>query len=293
MRISDTKITFGLRHEEIETKKIVYGNLTRVKESEQKLKQSITLPGIGIYHQVTQSLGLLGGVYQGFTAATAGNGNVEPEQSTNYEVGLRYIDHSQLEVIVFLNDYSQFSGTCSFSLGTCDASNTGEQTNVGSAFVYGIEASWSKDTVIADIQMPLSITYTYSYGEFGEAFIDTTGVFGEEGLVIKPGYQIAYLPEHRLNFQATMQFDRWGTNASMLYQSDMRHAPGEGDINVADKVPDYAVFDLAANYQLVANGQVYVSIDNLLGKEYVVAAKPYGYRPGKPQSINIGIKYQF
>jgi Fe(3+) dicitrate transport protein len=293
MRISDTKITFGLRHEEIETKKIVYGNLTRVKESQQKLKQSITLPGIGIYHQVTQSLGLLGGVYQGFTAATAGNGNVEPEQSTNYEVGLRYIDHSQLEVIVFLNDYSQFSGTCSFSLGTCDASNTGEQTNVGSAFVYGIEASWSKDTVIADIQMPLSITYTYSYGEFGEAFIDTTGVFGEEGLVIKPGYQIAYLPEHRLNFQATMQFDRWGTNASMLYQSDMRHAPGEGDINVADKVPDYAVFDLAANYQLVANGQVYVSIDNLLGKEYVVAAKPYGYRPGKPQSINIGIKYQF
>jgi Fe(3+) dicitrate transport protein len=293
MQINDTKITFGLRHEKIETTKIIYGNLTGVKESKQKLKQSITLPGIGVYREVTESLGLLAGIYQGFTAATAGNGNVEPEQSTNYEMGLRYIDQSQLEVIGFLNDYSQFSGTCSFSQGTCDTSNTGEQTNAGTAFVYGVEASWSKHTTVANIKVPLALTYTYSYGEFGKEFTDASGVFGEQGQVIEAGYQIAYLPEHRLNVQAGMQFDRWEVNASMLYQSDMRNAPGAGAIEVSDKVPEYAVLDVSAKYRLLANCQFYTSIDNVLGKEYIVAAKPYGYRPGKSQSINLGVKYQF
>jgi Fe(3+) dicitrate transport protein len=293
MQIDDTKITFGMRHEEIKTTKIVYGNLSGIKELEQLLKQSITLPGVGIYNQVSKSLGVLAGVYQGFTAATAGNGNVEPEQSTNYEIGLRYTEHGPLEVIGFLNDYSQFSGTCSFSQGNCDTSNTGEQTNAGSAFVYGIEASWSNEAVVADIKIPLALTYTYSYGEFAEEFTDATGVFGEQGQVIEAGYQIAYLPEHRLNLQAGMQFDRWDVNVSMLYQSDMRNTPGENNIDATDKVPAYTVFDLSAKYRLAANCQLYMAMDNALGKQYIVAAKPYGYRPGKPRSINLGVKYQF
>jgi len=293
MQIDDTKITFGVRHETIETTKIEYGNLSGIKESEQTLKQSVTLPGVGVYHQLSESLGVLAGVYQGFTAATAGNGNVEPEQSTNYEAGLRYLDDSQIELIGFLNDYSQFSGTCSFSQGSCDTSNTGEQTNAGTAFVYGLEVSWSKNAFIADVELPLSVTYTYSYGEFGEEFIDATGVFGEQGQLIQEGYQIAYLPEHRLNLQAGVQFNRWSFNTSLLYQGDMRNIPGQGEIDVADKIPSYVVVDLSGKYQLNPSCELYTSVDNLLGNEYVVAAKPYGYRPGKPQSINLGVKYQF
>jgi Fe(3+) dicitrate transport protein len=53
------------------------------------------------------------------------------------------------------------------------------------------------------------------------------------------------------------------------------------------------VFDISAKYQLAANCQLYMAMDNALGKEYIVAAKPYGYRPGKPRSINLGVKYQF
>jgi len=38
---------------------------------------------------------------------------------------------------------------------------------------------------------------------------------------------------------------------------------------------------------------LYGTVDNLLGEEYVVSAKPYGFRPGKPRSLNIGAKLRF
>lgn len=294
IHIDDTTITAGLRHEYIDSKKITYGELTGIAEQEDSLEQSITLPGLGIYSQLNEHFGVLGGIHKGFTAATpGGSGDIQPEESINYEMGFRYFGLGQAEVIAFLNDYSQFSGTCSFAQGSCSNSAVGEQANAGSAQVYGLEASWKWETQLAGLTTPISATYTYSHGEFGESFTDATGAFGEADLAIEKGFEIAYLPEHRLNLQVGIQQAAWRVTASALYQSKMRNIPGTGAIGEADRIDGYTVVDISTRYDLQSNWQVYASADNLLGNEYIVSAKPYGYRPGKPRSFNIGTKYAF
>ena len=139
----------------------------------------------------------------------------------------------------------------------------------------------------------MSITYTFSHGEFGEDFTDTTGAFGEAGLDIKDGYEIGYLPEHRLNVQMGIAKNKWAANVSALYQGEMRNIPGEGSIDSGERIDSYTVIDISANYQVHPSLKLYSTLDNALGNEYVVSAKPYGFRPGKPRSINVGAKYQF
>lgn len=286
-------LTIGVRHENIETIKTSYGTLTGVQEEQETLTQSVTLPGMGVFSELTPEFGVLAGVYKGFTAATpSGNSNIEPEFSTNYEFGVRYSGLGHLELIGFVNDYEQFSGSCAFSQG-CDAASAGLQANAGAATVFGLEAGWSHSVAVAQFTVPLSVTYTFSKGEFNEAFTDTNGVFGEKGQSIQNGYELAYLPVHRLSTQLGLQFNQWQLNSSLLYQSDMRTKPGAGSIGADEKVAAYWVVDLSANYQLAPELSVYGSIDNALDEVYLVSNKPYGYRPGKPRSVNIGAKYQF
>jgi Fe(3+) dicitrate transport protein len=298
IHIDDTVLSLGLRHESIEASKTMYGNITGIEVSKNTLRQSVFLPGVGIYSQLSEELGILAGIYKGFTAATASAaGETKPEESTNFELGSRFSGSlafgGRAEIIAFLNDYSEFSGTCSFSQGDCDSSQTGEQANAGSAHVYGLEASWHKELFVTGFTVPALISYTYSYGEFGERFVDSTGAFGEKDQVIESGYRIGYLPEHRLNAQLGFGKDDWRVNASILYQSDMRNVPGEGEIPLADLIEAHTVLDVSASYDVLINLQLYSTLDNLLDEQYVAGVKPYGFRPGKPRSINVGAKYQF
>jgi Fe(3+) dicitrate transport protein len=294
MHFGDTTITAGIRHEEIMSTKTTYGQFTGIAEQEDKLEQSVTLPGIGIYSQLNQRFGVLAGVHKGFTAATpGGSGDIKPEESTNYEMGFRYFGLGHAEVIAFLNDYTQFSGTCSFAQGSCSNGAVGEQTNAGNAQVYGIEASWKHEKQLDHFKLPLSATYTYSHGEFGESFKDVSGAFGEKDLVIEDGFEIGYLPEHRLNLQAGIGQEKWQANISVLYQSDMRNIPSSGAIPVTDRIDEHTVVDVSASYELKHNIKLYSSIDNVFDHEYVVSAKPYGYRPGKPLSFHVGTKFTF
>lgn len=296
--INDTVVSLGLRHESIEASKTIYGPLTGVAESKNILTQSVFLPGLGIYSQLTKELGILVGIYKGFTAATASAaGETKPEESTNFELGSRFSGDfalgGQAEIIAFLNDYTQFSGTCSFSQGTCDNNQAGEQTNAGSARVYGIEASWNKALSLSGFIVPALISYTFSHGEFGTHFVDSSGAFGEKGQLIEAGYRIGYLPEQRLNTQLGLAKDNWRLNVSLLYQSEMRNIPGKGQIEKNEVIEAHTVVDLSASYQLMRVLQLYSSIDNVLNESYVAGIKPYGFRPGKSRSINIGAKLQF
>ena len=47
------------------------------------------------------------------------------------------------------------------------------------------------------------------------------------------------------------------------------------------------------NYQISDDLRLFSRIENLLDKEYVAAARPYGLRPGKPVSFAVGVDYKF
>ncbi|MEH6450964.1 MAG: TonB-dependent receptor [Oleispira sp.] len=297
IRMDATTLTLGVRSEQINGAETTYNNVTGSFESKVKSDEAVILPGIGIYTQLNPSIGLLAGVHKGFSATPPGQeGDLEPEQSINYEMGVR-LDASDSkyglgEIIGFLNDYSQLTGTCSFS-GGCDNSVIDSQTNAGAALVYGVEAGWQLMPEIGGFLLPASISYTFTQAEFANDFYDKNGVFGNPDNNIVQGDELAYVPAHRLNLQLGIQQDAWKANVSALYQSEMRDTPGQGSIIKNEIIDAYVVVDLSASYQVLTEFQVYGTIDNVIGADYVVASQPYGYRPGKPQSVNLGMKYKF
>ena len=297
IRINETTVTLGVRSEQISGVETTYYNESGNFESRKKSDEAVILPGIGIYTQLNPNVGVLAGVHKGFSATPPGQqGDLEPEQSINYEIGVRLDAASSAygrgEIIGFLNDYSQLTGTCSFS-GGCDNSVIDSQTNAGAALVYGVEAGWQLIPEMAGFFLPASISYTFTRAEFANDFYDENGVFGNPKNDIVQGDELAYVPAHRLNLQLGVQQDAWKANVSALYQSEMRDTPGQGSIDKSEIIDAYVVVDLSASYQMRSDFQIYGTVDNLIGTDYVVASQPYGYRPGKPQSVNLGLKYQF
>jgi Fe(3+) dicitrate transport protein len=297
IRINETTLTLGVRSEQISGAETTYNNETSSFESKTKSNEAVILPGIGIYTQLNPNVGLLAGAHKGFSVTPPGQeGDVESEQSINYELGMRLdasaAEYGRGEIIGFLNDYSQLTGTCSFS-GGCDNSAIDSQTAAGAALVYGLEAGWQLVPEVEGFLLPASISYTFTQAEFANDFYDQNGVFGNADNNIVQGDELAYVPAHRLNLQLGIQQNAWMANVSALYQSEMRDTPGQGSIVSNEVIDAYVVVDLSASYRVLPEFQVYGTIDNVMGADYVAASQPYGYRPGKPQSVNLGIKYEF
>ena len=101
------------------------------------------------------------------------------------------------------------------------------------------------------------------------------------------------MPEHRLNVQAGLGGPRWEVVASAQYQSEMRDTAGRGPIPVASGSDSYTVVDLAGRYDLTAALALTARVDNLLDRDYVVARRPFGARPGRPLSVQAGVDYRF
>ncbi|NRA24766.1 MAG: TonB-dependent receptor, partial [Oleispira sp.] len=289
----DNTLTLGVRSEQISTQ------LTDYKDTDKNSKssESVLLPGVGIYSQLMPEAGVLAGVHQGYSATPPGqDGDVESEKSLNFELGVRFdfngFNLGQGEIIAFLNDYSQLTGSCTANTG-CNNSDLDSQVNAGEAQVMGVEAAWKLTREFSGYAFPVALTYTFTQAEFGKEFEDTKGAFGDAGQVIFVGDELAYVPQHRLNAQLGIERSAWKANLSALYQSKMRDTPGQGSIADNEIIDAYMVLDLSTSYQALPTLQVYGTVDNLLGNDYVVASMPYGYRPGKPRSANLGVKYKF
>lgn len=286
IQLDNTTLSLGLRSENIET------NLTTAGV-ENKNSESVLLPGAGVFVQLNEGFGLLGGVHMGYVATAPGqDGNIDPEQSINYELGFRANGQHQVEVIAYANDYSNLKESCNFSNG-CDTTNIDTEFNGGEALVYGVESNWKTQFKYDAISVPLNITYTFTQTQFDNSFEDVQGIFKAKGETVEVGDEIPYVPTHRLNVKTGIHGEKWQLNVSALYQGDMRANAGQGAISESDLIDAYLVLDLAASYQLYPELNLYATIDNILDKEYLVSAQPMGYRPGKPQTLHAGVKYKF
>jgi Fe(3+) dicitrate transport protein len=285
IEIDTTTLSLGLRSENIESK---------LSDSGTTSTQNVLLPGVGLFTQINESFGILAGVHKGFVAVAPGqDGEVDAEESINGELGFRFHNGHQVEVVAYANDYSNLKESCSFSNG-CTQENLDSEFNGGEVLVYGLEANWKYDHELASaLSLPINVTYTFTQTEFKNSFTDDNGVFKEAGQVVEEGDELAYVPEHRLNIKVGIQAEKWHLMLGALYQGEMRDQAGQGAIADADKIDSYLVLDLATKYQIKPELAVYGTVDNLMGEEYVVAAQPMGYRPGKPRAVQLGVKYSF
>ncbi|MEM7364402.1 MAG: TonB-dependent receptor, partial [Pseudomonadota bacterium] len=74
---SDLTVTLGLRFEDIDGERIDF-----LRDEQTNSSQDFLSPGVGIHWKFTNNIGLIGGVYKGFSPAAPGS-SAEPEESLN------------------------------------------------------------------------------------------------------------------------------------------------------------------------------------------------------------------
>lgn len=286
MRWGRLTLAPGLRIEAIRTE---FDN--RLAGADNSENFVVVLPGVGLHFAQTESLAWLAGVHRGFSPPSPSlNSDVEEEDAVNGEFGLRWRSPvGRIEAIGFYSRYSNLTAQCTFSSG-CDDSQIGEQTNAGRVRVYGLETAFRHRLPVGQtLFVPLELTYTFTRGEFREAFESSNPQFGD----VEPGFELPYVPEHRLNLQSGLAGTRWEVIASLQYQSEMRDTAGRGAIPSTSGSDSYTVVDLAARYDLTTSLSLTARVDNALDRDYVVARRPFGARPGKPLSAQAGIDWRF
>ena len=276
-------INVGVRHEDISGS--VDNILTGTSIASD---QSITAPGFGAHLQVTETIGVLAGVYVGFSPAGPGKSGADAEESTNFEYGVRYSTPTLSgEVIAFHSDYDNLLGRCRASDSDCDI---GQEFSGGVVEVSGVEFLGEVEFAITDDWLLTSkLNYTYSDSEFEESFFSQ---FSQWGLVDK-GDELPYIPKHVGRWQVALEGDRWSLDLALKYQHEMREEPGSGDIRSGLHSDSLTVLDIAVSRVVNDDLELKLLLRNAADKTAIVSHRPYGARPNQPRTLLAQIKYRF
>lgn len=255
--------------------------------------QNILLPGAGIHYAITQEFGVLAGVHRGFSPTSPGQASdIQPEQSWNYEGGMRYKNPEKnvhAELIGFFSDYSNLMGECRFATG-CDESQVDQQYNGGAVHVYGLEAVAQKEHAFNKVlRGRLRATYTFTQSSFQTSFSSENPIFGD----VEKGDELPYLPNHQGTLQLGAFTDTWSADTLMTYVGMMREVAGQGTTPENEKTDPYFMVDLVGSYKVFRNASVYLRFENIFHAKPIVSRRPFGARPGKPFLAQVGFKYDF
>ena len=263
----------------------------------------VVLPGVGAYWAVLDELGVLAGVYRGFSppppprpddrpapvGAREEPGMKKPELSTNYEGGARLsADPARLEVIGFYNDYSNLTDVCTQSSGCVDQS-LDRQFDAGRAKIYGLEAYAEHEPKLGTLKFPLSVSYTLTYAEF----LDSFNSFDPMWLNVAAGDEIPYVPRHQLNASVGVETERVGGYAALTYVAAMREEAGSEPLDEALATDEQVIVDAGAHYRVLEPLDVYLNVRNVFDSHALVARRPFGARPNAPRWVQLGAKVKF
>lgn len=285
IQLGDLHTSFGLRLESIDGESNDY-----VLQTVQNNDDTIILPGAGLFYQISPTLGILAGVNKGFVPNSPGEeSTIEPEESWNYELGLRAnIASWQFEAIGFFNDYSNLKGSCTFSSGCTTELDV--EFNGGKVDIYGAEVSANGNFSFADgLEMPIKLAYTHTQSEFQTSFNSTFSQWGN----VTAGDELPYLPENQFNLQIGLAGEKWQVDLAYKYITEMSEASGTGVKLEGVMTSDISQIDLAAWYQINQSLRLYSKLDNLTDEVNIVSRRPFGARPGKPRQLVLGAKYAF
>lgn len=287
-------VTPGLRYESIDQNRTRYeirpdrtddpslrndNNLRDTRRND----TSILLPGVGALYQLLPELTLVAGVHKGFTAPTNAPG-VDPEEAINYELGLRYgRGKFRAELIGFMSDYENLLGVCTASSGSdCEI---GDAFNGDAATVQGLELLLKHSVAIAELSVPLMLSYTFIDGEFDTDIADT-GFFGD----VSKGDSLPYIPRHQLAARLGLEGDRWSSYLSAKYTDETCTRASCGAFEVTESS---TIVDLSAQWRLNASVSLFGRIENLTDDDAIVGRAPYGARASRDRTGLVGIRYQF
>lgn len=284
-------ITPGLRYESIGMTRTDYARTDPDRLSPARVRESrvnVLVPGVGFDYQLGSST-LFAGVHRGFAPPGPGVADeVEAETSVNYEVGVRQRAlGGGFSVAGFFNDYRNLLGNDTLASG---GQGTGDQFNGGQARVWGAEvsATWNLASRGASVDLPVSLAYTWTRGEFRSSFESEYEPWGE----VEVGDEIPYLPKHQVHLSAGAQGQRWDLFATLTAGSAMRTVAGQGPIAPGTGTDAFTLVDLSAGWQVGASVRLNAALQNVFDVAYVVARRPAGVRPGLSRTLAIAVTYQ-
>lgn len=251
--------------------------------------ESVVLPGIGVLWQWNEQWALFGGVHAGFSpAAPAAGSEVDSEESTNFEYGLRYTGEDlYIEAIGFFSDYSNLIGRCRISDSVCQP---GEEFSAGDVQIAGAEFSVNYVHDFASgWSLPTGLVYTYTESAFQDSFLSD---FPQWGNVVS-GDELPYLPEHTTRLQVGLENDRFAALIAAKYVSEMREQAGQDNLVNGLFTPAYTIVDVSATWRLNDTWLIRVVVENLTDEREIVSRRPIGARPTAPQIYKLGIQYRF
>lgn len=243
----------------------------------------IWLPGLGALYSLSPNTRIVAGVHKGFAAPTNEPG-VDPEESVNYEFGLRHeAGPLAVEAVAFFNDYDNLVGVCTNSSGSdCEP---GEAFNGNGVHVPGLELTLQTAfETRGGWLIPLQVAYTWMKAEFQAAF--DSDFFG----AVQPGDPVPYVPENQLWASIGLERGPWSFYLSGSYVDSVCT---EASCDAYEKTDAATLFDLSAHYRINDSWAVYGVVENLSDEVYVVARDPYGARPNKPRSFTAGVRFDF
>ncbi|MCH7506247.1 MAG: TonB-dependent receptor [Proteobacteria bacterium] len=284
-------LTPGLRYENIELKRVRYDTSSDKPSSRdpgnfrdsRTNKFDIWLPGLGALFEFNTSTRLIAGIHRGFATPSNATG-VDPEESTNYELGVRY-DRKRLgfEAMFFFNDYQNLVGVCTNSSGgNCDP---GDAFNGGGVHIPGLELSFQTWFEAGEYwQIPVELVYTWMNAEFQSSF--NSEFFGE----VEKGDPVPYVPGQQLWASLGIQGGPWSFRVSGNYVISVCTRASCDDFEKTDSA---MIFDLSAHYEINQDWELYSLVENLADETYIAGRDPYGARPNKPRTFMLGVKFAF
>jgi len=285
IEIGNWVVTPGLRYESIDQSRTRFRDgAQRTFRDDRENHTSVLLPGLGVIYRLNDSLSLVAGVHEGFTAPSNSPG-VREEEAVNSEFGIRFgNDHTRLEVMGFVSDYKNLLGECTSSSGSdCEI---GDAFNGDAATVRGIEAYVSNIfTLSADLKLNTSVSYTYIDGEFDTSIADTD-FFGD----VTAGDPIPYIPENQMQVSAGLEAENWGLNANLSYVDEVCTRASCGAFEKTDSA---LTLDLAAQYFVRDNVKLFGRIENVSDEQDILGRQPYGARPNKGRTASVGLELNF
>ncbi|MCF8255955.1 MAG: TonB-dependent receptor [Flavobacteriales bacterium] len=293
VKVGKFTATPGLRYEHITLNLKDYKKNDPARTGKELEERSntvdVVIPGIGLDYAFSDHLNTFAGIHKGF-APPGSNEGARPEESLNYEVGVRYNRFGLSGMLVgFINDYSNLLGA---DLAAGGGGGTTETFNGGKARTVGVELQVTYDllsSLTKGFGLPISVAYTYTRATFLSDFESTFEGWG----TVSSGDDVPYLAPHQLNVMLSLEHKRFNVNISGKYMDAMRTQAGQGEIPADQQTDSYLVLDLSASYNLFKRVSLFGSATNVTDAVYLVARRPYGLRPGMPRAFMVGIRAGF
>lgn len=282
------RITLAARYERVnsDAREFVSNNSPSSKSIQNK--DDFFVPGVGAVYSLTPSTSIFAGVNKGYAPVGPGQSDaIKPEESTNYELGARYLKDFFMEAIGFYNDYRNIKGICSFSTG-CTTTSQSEEFNGGQATIFGLESRVKFEAFYGKWKFPFELNYTFTQAQFDTQFTSGSEEWGSG--TVKRGAPLPYVPKQQYTLNAGLERGKVASDLRFSWTGKQYDQAVEaGRLTV----PGYGVVDLNVKYSTSKESFVYLKADNILGNDYIVSYRPYGLRPGKARAVLIGFKQSF